>query len=606
MKKCVYLFLLAVVMMVFSGCEGNNPDGPKSKPLKYAAINAYDNTKSAADMLLACSDNSYMVCELDHDGHGGYIYISSDYQNEQYRGVYLFIDSTGTPTMLRTSKLEYFFKNVTETSCDIVSVPVDDKHEEYWDQAHYYLDLQFPIGAGAAGFPRRNLSGESNPFSEAFGRLVTECQTFDRTWDVHMLKAAIPFLAKVTSFGITAVSMISANPLDWTSGITALYQEAAKSGLVDDDYVMYVDGFDVFISGVSTTEEWRKWVAAGKEGKFTPSGLGLSLLASALNEFADYGLTNVNKFNERSKDMFSNREYFISLSTYCLKASSFAKTYTVKVASKLGWRMDTNPGCDWMTVRPDYDKNELVIELKENTSDKARDAIIVVSPPQNHPEIPTAILTVQQEGVALTLSPTSIVFDKDHLHNAIYVEAGSQVREWHVVESSVPEWLSWEKGTTTVFLDVNSIYSIVSSSRDGEVGIEATLEDGSKIIKYCSVYWRAEQNSGSWDGTSWIFSGTLSFTDGPDQQISMGLSIHSVATHSATLSIGAYSDIPCSVSENGTNGLKGSFSIYSVSGSFTATRTGETTATCQFEMSGPGDGGQIEHAFGTLTGTLVQ
>ena len=601
MKKCVYLFLLSVVMMIFSGCEGNNPDGPNAKPLKYAAINAYDNTKGAADMLLACSDNSYMVCELDHDGHGGYIYISSDYQNEQHRGVYLFIDSTGTPTMLRTSKLEYFFKNVTETGCDVVSVPVNEKHEEYWDQAQYYWDIQFPNGAGAAGFPRKNLSGESNPFSEAFGRLVTEYQTFDKTWDVHMLKAAIPFLAKVTSFGITAVSMISANPLDWTSGITALYQEAAKSGLVDDDYVMYVDGFDVFISGVSTTEEWRKWVAAGKEGKFTPSGLGLSLLASALNEFADYGLANVNKFNERSKDMFSNREYFISLSTYCLKASSFAKTYSVKVASKLGWRMDTNPGCDWMTVRPDYDTNELVIELKENTSDKSRDAIIVVSPPQNHPEIPTAILTVQQEGVALTLSPTSIVFDKDHLHNAIYVEAGSRVREWHVVESSVPEWLSWEKGTTTVFLDVNTVYSFVSPSRDGEVGIEATLEDGSKIIKYCAVYWRAEQSSGSWDGTSWFFSGVLNANDGSSGEIFMMLEVYSVANNSVSLTLMSTPNIPCSISEDSSHNLKGTFTYGGVmSGSFTITRNGDT-AVCQIKITA-GNG----YGTGTLTGTLVQ
>ena len=254
-----------------------------------------------------------------------------------------------------------------------------------------------------------------------------------------------------------------------------------------------------------------------------------------------------------------------------------------------------------MTVRPDYDKNELVIELKENTSDKARDAIIVVSPPQNHPEIPTAILTVQQEGVALTLSPTSIVFDKDHLHNAIYVEAGSQVREWHVVESSVPEWLSWEKGTTTVFLDVNSIYSIVSSSRDGEVGIEATLEDGSKIIKYCSVYWRAEQNSGSWDGTSWIFSGVLNGNDGSSGEIFMMLEVYNVASHSASLTLMSTPNIPCSVSEDSSHNLTGTFAYGGVTtGSFTITRNGDT-AVCQILITA-GNG----YGTGTLTGTLVQ
>ena len=239
------------------------------------------------------------------------------------------------------------------------------------------------------------------------------------------------------------------------------------------------------------------------------------------------------------------------------------------------------------------------INLNISTNEDAgpREHTIPVYPPSG--EQPGR-LTIKQDGYAFVISPKEITFYGKEAHNAILVQASDKVKSWSV--KSCPNWLSYETSSMTVWLDTKSSMAN-RGDQTGTVVIEAVLHEGGKVEQSCAVQWFPDEGNTSWDGTSWIFSGTLSFTDGPNQQISMGLSIHSVATHSATLSIGVYSGIPCSVSENGTNGLKGSFSIYSVSGSFTATRTGETTATCEFEMSGPGDGGQIEHAFGTLTGT---
>jgi len=76
-----------------------------------------------------------------------------------------------------------------------------------------------------------------------------------------------------------------------------------------------------------------------------------------------------------------------------------------------------------------------------------------------------------------------------------------------------------------------------------------------------------------------------------------------VAEHSATITMGPqYQNISCNVSASGENVLKGTFSAPYLTGSFTVTRTSETTATCDLKLIVQGDGG-TGIGTGTLTGT---
>jgi len=588
-RKWIYV-LVVLAAGLLCACEKkvyNSPDDddkptkPQEEKLQYAAVNINDTTPYA-DILFACSNGSYMICDVNHDNQCGMLYFNTASSDDIDAGYFIYVDATGTPMMLRTSKGEYYFKNVTENSCDLAYQP-------YGGEVRYFWGVQTeeePDPQGVA--PRKGTASWGETVSSPFTTWWSEVTSFDWTWDKHQRKAIIPYLAKVTSFAITAVSTVGDG--DVIGGLITLYDESLKSGLVDSSLVKYIQAYE-FLGDLGTAYK----VFTGNIDGDDIKGFAIGYIATKLNGYADNALENSATFDEISWEIFNHPEHHIALSRYMLQFPQSGGIALIKVTAQDGWYLEGWKIPDWISYT--VDGNYINLNISTNEDASPRECTILVYPPSG---VQPARLTIKQDGCAFAISPQEITFYGKEAHNAILVQASDKVKSWSV--KSCPNWLSYETSSMTVWLDTKSSMAN-RGNQTGTVVIEAVLHEGGKVEQSCAVTWYPDEGNTSWDGTSWIFSGTLSFTDGPDQQISMGLSIHSVATHSATLSIGAYSDIPCSVSENGTYGLKGSFSIYSVSGSFTATRTGETTATCEFEMSGPGDGGQIEHAFGTLTGT---
>lgn len=580
MKKYI-LGLLTIMAVLFCACSQDEPNmsGKKKKPLTYAAINLNDTTPDA-DILVAADDRNYLVCDVNHKDKCGTLFFSNTYWKNINEGYLIYMDSTGTPMMLRTPKQdEYYFKNVTENGCDVA-------HKKANGEISYFWDVELDEGAAKSGSPRRVPASWSDAITSPFTTWWSDVSSFDWTWDQHQRKAILPFLAKVTSFAITAVTAVGEG--DAISVLITLYEESLKSGLVDGSLMTYIDAYGQW-------SEFKDHYQAVTEGVSIEDvkGFAIGKIASTLNDYADDALNNIATFDEISWDIFNHPENHITLSRYMLNYPQSGGIGLVKVTAQPGWYCNPYSLPSWCRCTVDQENNQLNFTVEANESATTREATLLVYPPSM---VDPARLTIKQEGYAFALDPTSITFTGEVGYNAILVQTSDKVETWRV--KSCPNWLTYERSETTIWLVTKGK---ASGTKTGSVVVEATFRGGGTVTKSCAVRWEAGTSKYSWDYTHWAFSGPMTFSDGSSGTLPMELTINKVADHSATMTFGAYSNIPCNVSTSGSK-LKGTFSIAStVSGKFTITRTSETTATCELHITISGD--KAGSGSGTLQGT---
>ena len=567
------------IAMLFCGCKNNGTDvdDPTSKELHYAWVNINDQTK-AADILLACSNGSHMICDVNHDNKNGMLYFNNATNANIYDGYYIFVDSTGTPMMLCTPKGDFFFKNVTENSCDL-AYRADEQAEPV-----YYFGVQLDGDEAQGMMLRKGTASWGESVTAPFTKWWSEMKSFDWTWDDHQRKAIVPYLAKVTTFAITAVSVVGEG--DVIGGFITLYEEALKSGLVEGSLVSYIDAY----KKLGELGDLFK-LFTGQYGLDDVQGFAVDYISEKISANSEYQLDHLATFNEISWEIFNHPEEHIALSRYKVQIPKSGGLAMIKVTAQDGWYVSWDvPSWIGYTVDGSY----INMSISPNDESVPREHTILVYPRSG--ALP-ARLTIVQEGDAFALDPTEITFTGMNAHNAILVKTNDQVRSWRV--KSCPNWLNYETSTTTIWLDTNPMMSMLGD-QTGAVVVEATLQDGSTVEQSCTVIWKpGTGDADSWDGTTWIFSGTITGDDGSGGTASMRLAIHSVAAHTATISIGAYSNISATVYANGIGSVQGTFGANGMTGTYTVTRTGETTATCTVRMTiqGAGSGG------GTMQGT---
>lgn len=586
MKK--RLLFWTTLLVIFSGCEKNNltpaggggsdnPSKPQEAKLQYAVLNINDTTPYA-DIMLACSNGSYMICDVNHDDQCGMLYFNTSSNKDIDAGYFIYVDATGTPMMLRTNKGEYYFRNVTENGCDLAYQPYGGEPIYYWD-----VQLNEDAEQNQQSFvPRKGKTTWGETVTSPFTTWWSDVTSFDWTWDKHQRKAILPFLAKVTSFGITAVSAVGDG--DVIGVLTTLYDESLKSGLVDSSLVKFIDAYDAFSSCKDVYDKFKEGVSPDDA-----KGFAISYIASKLNEYADEALENSATFDEISWEIFNHPENHISLSRYVVNVPQSGGIAMIKVTAQEGWYIEKST--DWISYSTDYNYINLTIHANEDAS--AREYTLYVFPPSG---AQPARLTVKQDGSAFAISPTEITFTGKEAHNAILVQASDKVKSWKV--KSCPNWLDYEVSSMTVWLDTKSSMSD-KGDQSGTVVIEATFHEGGTVTQSCAVTWYPDDVDTSWDGTSWLFTGTITGDDGSSGTTSMRLDIHSMEAHSATVSIGGYSNLSATVYNNGAGSVRGSFGADGMTGTYTVTLTGETTATCTLRMTiaEAGSGG------GTMQGT---
>lgn len=594
----------AGLLLSCSSIDKNNPDNPsQEEKASIAAININDETHDA-DILLLCSNGSYILCDINEDNKCGIFYMNNSIGDEFEDGITMYVDETGTPIMLQSREGDYFFKNVTETSCDIA-------FQDGKGNISYYWDIQ--LKEDSLG-PSKIRANWSESLTYPFTNWLSSVSSFDWTWDDAQRKAIIPYIAKMASFGITAYSMVRGTPTDRLIGFKSFFEEANKSNLFEGLDVIFAQSIITFLQAVQVNETYKDFlnVVNGGDISFAKEKIGLALLAEMLNAYGDQGLANLAVFEENTEDIYSNKEYQIKLSNYFLECTPEENTYIVDVNTKSFWMIDA-PQNGWCNI--EKNNNRIIVKVKayEGTEDRVCTATIhTVSE-----KIPNATLTIRQRGVVFALSETELTFAGQESSRGVYVTTNQNVRSWKIV--SIPDWLTFKEdvGNNSFFLTVNS-KRYNGKIQTGEVVVEAYLQNAGPISKTIQVIWLPQN---AWDNTRWEFRGNFNIllaTVYENENIYyemnyMYLQINNLANNDYIVSL-RYEKYPypCTLTEDYKHRLLGSVSgmswwsaingyTYSLSLNFVITRTSETTAVCEFDYYN-----ESGHQYCTFSGTRIK
>lgn len=587
-NKLMLISLLACLGLLLISCSGdgsNPPDDSLEKKATIAAINVNDETQDA-DILVLSTNDSYMLCDVNKDNKCGLVYINNSVENEIEEGLTIILDSTGVPMMVQCKDGEILFENVTETSCDLAFRDKDGKITYFWD-------VQMPGDNNPNDIVRRMPAASSNPFS----RWWSSVSSFDWTWDEYQRKAIIPYLAKVGAFTLTAFDAVFGTATGKFNAAWLLCVEMKKS-----DLIYFSDELEHFVQSVLTGKTAYDSGKLLKNGKLhlAAKTTGLAVLAQMLNEYGDRGLANLSNFKEETRDIYSEKEFQIILSTNFLECDPAEKTYTVDVTTKSYWSIDFAPK-DWCSVEKSGNQIVVHVSAYDGTEDRVCNAVIKTPSVR----IPTATLTIRQTGVVFSLSVTELTFVGKQSSRGVYVNTNSNVRRWEV--ASYPSWLILKKtdiGTNSFFLDVDP-NQYDGTIKTGVVTVDAYMANATNpISKTIQVTWKPQP---TWDNTKWKFSGNVTTSGFGESATSYGefyLNVNSVANNDFSWIFGSVNiGENISVNEAGQLNVNGAYTMDGSTArwSMTVTRTSETTATCDFR-----GGSDLVSQHGTLSGVLIE
>lgn len=582
-----HALLVATLTLGLCACDSNDPNGPgQEEKLSYVAININDSTQDA-DILFACSDGSYMLCDVNNENGYGVIYLNSSPKKAMEEGIFIFIDSTGTPAYVKTKEGEIVFNNANDLSCNMAC-------RNNAGETTYFWEAQLFETSVTAYGPNRIKANWSDAATSPLRKWWDEVHNFDWTWDEHQRRAILPYLAKVTAFGMMAVG-IWLEPIEAVSGVITLYEEAAKSGLLPDDGVIYCEAYELGKTALDANDVRKLWKS--DNFKFEAGQFSLGLWAGLLNQFADEWLEHVGDYKEQTDAYFSNPAARIVLSKYVVEQDYDGGYEAITVSAYGDWEV-LDYKSDWCFVSKDnQDPSLLDVKVYKNEDDEDRTCNVILRLLSANG--PSTTLTIRQAALKLEVSETDLLFEEKSDSKKIKIEVGAQVKSWSVVDK--PDWLNADESRFSLTLSVNSKH-YPSSEQSGVVLLKAYLNDGSTLTRTINVrIVPIPEGSSKWDNTRWIFTGPFVFNDGSGGTLGMELVVNSVSAHSATMTIMNTPNIPCKVSEDSSHQLNGTFAIpdAGVSGSFTVTRN-ENSATCTITIKVP-DGGV---GTGTLVGTL--
>lgn len=488
MRNCFFI-LLCCLMYGCSSDENdinnNNNSGEQTDDKKIIVMSISDETEDA-DLLMLCNDGSYMLCDVNNGNGYGTVYVNSSVKNEMEDGFALFIDKDGMPVMGKSKDGTLLFKNITDSSFDFAYIDKRGEISYYWD---------IPFDGGSANIKTR-FGIDITPWKDAFN--------FKKwTWDEHNIKALLPFICKMISFGITAAGALTLNPYDIGGLIYTFYDEANKSGgiLHDETWTItssYWEGVSLIQD--STKEGWDGILQNGKIS-FNPKGFGLHVFANMLNEYADKQLENLGKYDDWVAPTFDAKEWQIKLSTYSLECSPASDSYSVGVSSRAAWKIEDS-GASWCHVS--RSGNNIVVSVDDYDGFETRSCQVKVSTIEYKEEIPPATLCIYQTGVIFRLSAPELVFNQEGGEQTVSVTANGNVKTWKV--TSKPSWCKvksdWENALT-VIVEKNKH---LTEDREGMIVATAQLKSGGTIDRTLIVRQIVED---IWDGTKWNFHGSV-------------------------------------------------------------------------------------------------
>ena len=372
----------------------------QEKEVEMAVLNIQEDTDDAADVLLLCSDGSYVLCDGKNDEGYGVIYMNASIDSDFENGISIFLDEDGIPLMASTSEGHFLFKDVTENSYDFAYINNEDNE----DDISYYYDIELDGQSGSSPSTRkRSIWG---PYIDAWRTLRSDGHW---QWDEHNKKALVPFLYKIAAFGITACDAV------WGTGQIALAQtlisEFYKSSNYTnedlDDFFFGHGLITIGLSGIHLEELLYK-----DNLVFTPGELGLSALAAYLNNYGDRELEKLGRYNNWVDPVYYNREEWkINVDTNVLEFQAEDEWKSVFVNSKALWDIDESfINHNWCEVRK-LDK-QVAVHVTHNESVEERGCYLKIYA-KTSSAIAPVIVTIKQAGI---LTGNTLCPDDHHPH----------------------------------------------------------------------------------------------------------------------------------------------------------------------------------------------
>lgn len=462
-----------------------------------------------ADVALFFKDGSYIVSDFENDSGESVVYYNTNAESDFEDGLTIFLNPNGIPKMI-----SFNGNNI------IINTKGDNLDLAFIDSKG---DISYAFNVNVDNEFTRSLIDTKawyNLITDPFVDAWYAAKSFDWSWDEHQAKAIVPFLCKMTSFGITGASLFAGGPFGATSLAVTLGDEIYKSKNGYDapwgEYYVAAEGALVGPSGM----DWSTFI---KDGKlvFSKKWLPLSILASVLNQYGDEQLKKIEEYIPMVEQTLG-QEWQVRLSSYIVEAGPEGGQFTVTVDTKTGWSIDdSNVDKRWCDVQKQGNTISVNVSPYTEGVEVQTCYALVKCPPGYEDRIPPARLTIKQTGVMFELSSSHLDFTQFEGNGAVNVYFNNRITSWSV--TAYPPWCT-AKPLPNGPLSKALVVSVEEDqtllwNEEGTVTVTAQIKNSTPITKYLYV----KRIPILWDKTAWSFKPDLAVNASGDAFYSGGL-----------------------------------------------------------------------------------
>ena len=586
MKKYLYL-LLAALMIALCACENkkivhddeDDDDDTPSKPVKtelqYAAVNISDTTENA-DILLACSDGSYLIADVNYSDSYCIFYLNYPFIQDYEGGLTLYLDFNGVPGMLEYKGHAFVFNDVTTATCNVADQNTyDNSWTFYWDVQVYKDKTPEPWDEKVAA-----------PFLAWWQNV----EGTEWKWDDPDCKPIVPYILKVMDYCLHAIEAIYSEH-KWNVGLAQV-----------TDITNYLDSTEAMTDLLKHDDRWKE---VPEDLTLTKPKLPLPVFGELFRDKNKEGVKNYNERKQTTKEVFDDPDNFkFALEKYVLDVPYEGGEFEIATTGTNTWYVETSWSETPWTVVAKADDHTIKATVAPNKETNVREQKIQICIINYYSTSSTYMytytyLTIRQAGFPLRIEPAVLQFENSDPKYIWVMTSEDAVNSWSVTYS--PNWLNKEIQDDRVILTRNDNYDKKKITSDSVV-ITARLKNNTSMRASCFVTSvPSVDNPNQWDNTRWFFTGTRMFVDKQGNVLSSSLHEFSLTIGSVDKGEVVYKDdsgempaISTSVDELGQ--LR-----WNIGYDFVATRTSAMQADCTMGL----DMGSY-YDMGSYAGTLQE
>lgn len=308
----LFLFLLGTL---FSSCAVNNPIDLEEPLVEDEAYLIDISEESEADLMILAEDGSYAVYDANVGSVGGIVYLNSSFASPLDDGLTIHLDEHNLPKSAIVNGRTFFFSNYTNDTFDAICYEADGSK-------FYFSNLKLPISLEEyQSISTRAIS------KETITKIGCFAQFAGMAIGVFLAVGAgsIP-LGVIAGIGI--VSTLVSNQLKYQ--VTDYLSRAATlAGIGTSTYLDIKSGLPIF-----------------------NKALGWNILSGFLSEMGGYLMKKGTEYNDDYLEIFSNKEYQLSVGTSFVFRRGVSSSFRLSVTSKSKWQAEVFPNdTPWCQIK---------------------------------------------------------------------------------------------------------------------------------------------------------------------------------------------------------------------------------------------------------------